>query len=87
MNNSDLEMEIMLRFGSEKTTTFCEMISFMYELLHKDAVERGLASGEYDEFDYGYDAIWWKDKYNELKDRQNANKRIIARISESNRGS
>ena len=31
---------------------------------------------DYDEFDYGYDSKWWKNKYKELKEKQDERNKI-----------
>lgn len=66
MNNSEIELELMQSFGLDKTVTFAEMVSVMYDLLYKDTVSRNAE----DMCDYDYDRDWWKKKYTELKKLQ-----------------
>lgn len=68
--NEDIKSELILEFGIDRTIEFCEMVYKMYKMLHEDLVARGIAVNEYDEFDYNYESIWWKNKYNELKTRK-----------------
>lgn len=76
MNNSEIELELMQRFGLEKTVYFCEMASIMYDMMHKDVMKRhhdNLELGLFkdDICDYNFDADWWKNKHVELKNRMN----------------
>jgi hypothetical protein len=80
MNNSVIELEIIQRFGLDKTVSFCEMVSFMYELMHDDVKERGMAH----EFDYDFDRDWWANKCQELKRITNETKRVAKIISSGN---
>lgn len=68
MNNSEIEIELLQRFGLEKTVTFCEMASVMYEMMHRDVMKRHFKD---DVCDYDFDAQWWNDKHVELKNRMN----------------
>ena len=63
MYNKDLYSKIENKFGKEKTTEFCEMVSFMHEILYREACRNGT-----DEFtEHDYDRDWWIDKHRELK--------------------
>lgn len=66
MNNSELELELIQHFGLDKTIVYCEMVSFMYDLMCNDYMENN--PGEPCDFDY--ERQWWKSKYNELLGRQ-----------------
>lgn len=68
MNNSEIEVALIQRFGLEKTIYFCEMASVMYEMMYKDVMSRHFKD---DVCDYSFDAQWWKDKGVELKNRMN----------------
>lgn len=63
MYNPELFERMVNKFGIEKTTEFAEMISHMYDLLHKDAVH----TFKNKESEYGYEHYWWQKKHEELK--------------------
>jgi len=79
MNNSIIELELIQHFGLDKTISFCEMVSMMYDIMHNDVVERGLAT----EFGYDFDRDWWKQKYSELKNIANGTKGFTKIVSSS----
>lgn len=62
MTNSEIEVTLIQQFGLEATIKYCEMTAHVYSMLHDE-----VAKSEYDEYDYGYDAKWWRDKATELK--------------------
>ena len=68
MNNSEIEVALIQRFGLEKTIYFCEMASVMYQMMHNDVMKRHFKD---DVCDYSFDAQWWHDKHVELKNRMN----------------
>lgn len=65
--NNEIKDKLIADFGVDKTIDFCQMVSVMYRMLHDDLVKRGLASEDYDEFDYGFESVWWKTRCEELK--------------------
>lgn len=66
MNNSEIELELMLKFGLDKVVIFAEMASVMYDMLYKDVQSRNID----DVCEYDYERNWWKKKHIELKKRQ-----------------
>jgi hypothetical protein len=69
MNNEKIVRQIIKKFGLEKSIEFLEIASFMFEQMSKQAIANGLSSGECDDFDYGYDSIWYKSKHEDLKSK------------------
>jgi hypothetical protein len=63
MNNSELELELIQRFGLDATIKYAEMVSFMYELMCEDFMETNPGKP----CDYEYEQQWWKNKHDELK--------------------
>jgi len=63
MTNSEIKIAMMSRFGFDDTIKFCEMVSFMFHIKHKS-----ISESVYDEYDYGYDAKWWKEEADKLKE-------------------
>jgi len=71
MNNQKILDYLRKEFGLTKTAEFSEMASIMFDMMSKQAIANGLSNGECDDFDYGYDSIWWKSKYEDLKSKLN----------------
>ena len=67
MNNSTIELEMIHKYGMDATIKFCDMVSFMYDLLYRDSLIRNKELNE--EFAYDYERDWWRDKYVELTER------------------
>ena len=63
MNNDEIELELIQRFGLDKTIMFCEMVSIMFDMMYAHAITY---KDEDDVCDYDFDRDWWKDKHNEL---------------------
>lgn len=66
MNNSELELELIARYGLDNTILFAEMVSTLYNMMHEDMLSKGFETYE---CAYDYESGWWKDKFNELKGR------------------
>lgn len=66
MNNSEIELALIYRFGLDAFLLYCDMISFMYNLQHEDALKRGMDTNE---LAYDYERDWWEAKGKELKER------------------
>ena len=63
MYNPELFERMVEKFGIEKTTEFAEMITYMYDVLHEDAIRTFMNR----ETEYGYEHYWWEKKCKELK--------------------
>ena len=68
MNNSELELELIARYGLDSTILFAEMVSTMYNIMHEDMLKKGFETYE---CAYDYESGWWLDKHNELLKRRN----------------
>ena len=66
MNNSDIEKELLERFGLENLITFSAMASVMFGMLY-DHVSQYKENDEC--CDYDFDRDWWASKYFELNDK------------------
>lgn len=67
MNNDELELELIGKFGLEKTITFCEVNAYLYNLLYMDVMERDEKLNL--DFAFDYESNWWKEKGEELSKR------------------
>ena len=62
MNNSDIESELMRRFGLEKTMMFAEMAGVMFDMLYKHAI----TYTPEEPCDFEFDRDWWTERHTEL---------------------
>ena len=67
MINQDVEKVLSNRFGREKLVIFAEMVSVMFDILHKGVIKRDID----DACDYDYEAMWWAKRFVELKNEGN----------------
>lgn len=78
MYNQIMYDTILNKYGVEKTIDFCHMLSEgnqeMYNILNS---EKGRAYETC--MDYGYDAIWWKEKGDALLKQRN--QKVISTIA------
>ena len=63
MYNPELFEKMVEKFGMNKTIEFAEMVTYMYNLLHQDALSRK----QHNQTEYGYEHYWWEKKHEELK--------------------
>ncbi len=63
MYNHDLLNKMIDEFGMDKVTEFAEMVSFMHDVLYKEA----LVNGPDDFTEHNFERDWWKLKHEELK--------------------
>jgi hypothetical protein len=62
MFNKNLYSKLEEKYGPEKMVQFSEMVSEMYDILHKDVVKN-----EYIELsEYDFESTWWMDKHKQL---------------------
>ncbi len=64
MKNSEIELELLNKYGLEKTILYCEMTSYMYGLMYEDIMEVQPKLNL--DFAFDYEANWWKEKHDEL---------------------
>jgi hypothetical protein len=62
MFNKSLYSKLEEKYGPEKMVQFSEMVSEMYDILHKDTVKNEHI--ELSEYDFERD--WWSDKHKQL---------------------
>ena len=74
MNNSEIELELIAKFGLERTIAYCEINAFMYNLLYEDIMEEQPEMNLNFAFDYERD--WWQDKHDELTKRLSVYERV-----------
>lgn len=74
--NDDIKDRIILDYGIDKTIEFCEMVSVMYRMLHGDLVRKGANDMELHVYQFDYEAEWWKNKYEELKEKKDERTRV-----------
>lgn len=63
MYNHELLNKMIDRFDMEKVVDFAEMVSFMHDVLYKEA----LAKGPDDFTEHSFERDWWQNKFEELK--------------------
>jgi len=60
MYNEDILNKILNEFSIEKTATFCEIVSLMYEIKYNATRDINLLS------EYDFERDWWSKAYIEL---------------------
>ena len=63
MYNSELLDKMTKKFGIRKVTEFAEMVSFMHDVLHQEAIE----NGPDEPTEHNFERDWWMAKYKQLK--------------------
>lgn len=61
MSNSEIERQLIRKFGVVDVIKFCNMMGEAYRIMDEDVRGRGIAN----EFDYDFDSQWWANRYNE----------------------
>lgn len=73
MNNNDIELALIQKFGIKKTVIFCELATVMYDMLYTDWCKNHPISKDHEPlpFDYtelDYERDCWKESYERLSE-------------------
>jgi hypothetical protein len=65
MFNQEIVDMLEQKFGRRQAVIFCQMEAIKNEMIAKDMKDKGVM--EFEPFDFEYDARWWENKGNELR--------------------